>query len=220
MCKQQENKIACVVFDLDGTLVDTSPGVIESIKYAAKTLNYPKLSQEQLLSFIGPSLKTSFARCYGCNDSEADRLTDTYRAHYRQGSLLNARPYDGIIELCEELVNAGMLLKVATGKPQGFAEQILRHFGFERYFSVICGADMQGKLSKADLIRSCVKELDLSGCVMVGDTEHDAKGAAEAGISFIGVSYGFGNLKEMLNYPHIGLADNPWDVLQIIREIN
>ena len=220
MCKQQANKISCVVFDLDGTLVDTSPGIIESIKYASKKLNYPKLSQEQLLSFIGPSLKASFTRCYGCNDSEADRLTDTYRAHYRQGSLLNARPYDGIIKLCEELVNAGIQLKVATSKPQEFAEQILRHFGFERYFSVICGADMQGKLSKADLIRSCVKELDLSGCVMVGDTEHDAKGAAETGISFIGVSYGFGNLKEMLNYPHIGLAESPLDVLQIIREIN
>ena len=78
---------------------------------------------------------------------------------------------------------------------------------------------MQGKLSKADLIRSCIKQFDLSACVMVGDTEHDAKGAAEAGISFIGVSYGFGNLKEMLNYPHIGLAGNPLDVLQIIREI-
>lgn len=220
MCKQRATKIACVVFDLDGTLVDTSPGIFESIKYAAKKLNYPKLSREQLLSFIGPSLKASFTRCYGCNDSDADRLTNIYRAHYREGSLLNARPYDGIIEMCEELVNAGIQLKVATSKPQEFAEQILRHFGFERYFSVICGADMQGKLSKADLIRLCVKEFDLSECVMVGDTEHDAKGAAEAGISFIGVSYGFGNLKEMLYYSHIGIAGNPLDVLQIIQEIN
>lgn len=216
MYKKQTDFLKCVVFDLDGTLVDTSPGIIESIMFALQEQNYPNLSQEQLLSFIGPPLKASFIRCCECDDKDAVRLTDTYRKHYRQGALLNAKPYNGIIELCEELSNAGIQLAVATSKPQEFAEQILCHFGFKRYISVIRGADMQGQLSKADLIRLCVKGYDLSACVMVGDTEHDAKGAAEAGISFIAVSYGFGNLKEMLNYAHIGLANNPMDILQII----
>ena len=99
MCKKRVTDIKCVVFDLDGTLVDTSPGIIESVKYAVKEFNYPVLTQEQLLSFIGPPLKTSFIRCCGCDDSVAERLTETYRTYYRQGAILNARLYDGIIEL-------------------------------------------------------------------------------------------------------------------------
>lgn len=216
MRKMRVENLKCAVFDLDGTLVDTSPGIIESVEYAITELHYPELSQEQMLSFIGPPLKTSFTRCCGCDGSEADRLTDIYRKHYRQGALLNAKLYDGIMELCKELNKAGIQIAVATSKPQVFAEQILQHFGFERYISVIHGADMQGKLTKADLIRLCIREYDLSNCVMIGDTEHDAKGAAEVGISFIAVSYGFGNLKEMLKYTNIGLADSPMDILQII----
>ncbi len=217
MEKLRIEKLKCVVFDLDGTLVDTSPGIIDSVKYSVKMMNYPKLSQDQLLSFIGPSLKSSFIRCCGCNSIEADKLTDMYRKHYRDGSLLNAKPYDGSIELCKELTNEGIRIAVATSKPQEFAEQILYHFGFEHYISVIHGADMKGKLTKTDLIRMCVKEYALSTCVMVGDTEYDAEGSEKAGIPFIAVNYGFGNLKIMLRYTHIGIADSPFDVLRIIR---
>ena len=216
MCKKRVTDIKCVVFDLDGTLVDTSPGIIESVKYAVKEFNYPVLTQEQLLSFIGPPLKTSFIRCCGCDDSVAERLTETYRNYYRQGAILNARLYDGIIELLKELYNADIQLTVATSKPQTFAEQIIFHFGLERYLSAIRGADIYGKLTKADLISQCVKDFDLSGCIMVGDTVYDAKGAEETGISFIAVSYGFGNLKEIKACRHVGVAQTPLDLLKML----
>ncbi len=209
-----------VIFDLDGTLVDTSSGIIESVEFAVTKLKHPKLSQEQILSFIGPPLKSSFIRCFGCDETEADRLTNEFRQYYRQGALLHAKPYDGIMELCYQLCNSGIQITVATSKPQAYAEQILRYFGFERYISVIHGADEKGTLSKADLIRMCIRGLDLSSCVMVGDTEHDAKGAVEVGISFIAVSYGYGNPKEMLKYTHIGLANTPLEILHIIRGKN
>ena len=77
----------CVIFDLDGTLLDTSPGIMESVRYAAEKLGYPELNAAQLRSFIGPPLTDSFQRCYGCGEDEAWRLTAAYREHYREGAL-------------------------------------------------------------------------------------------------------------------------------------
>ena len=215
------NTIQCVIFDLDGTLLDTSPGITESVRYAAEKLGYPALSEDQLLSFIGPPLKDSFMRCYGSGESQAEALTAAYREHYREGALLNAKPYAGIPELLTELERRGIYSAVATSKPQVFSEQILRHFGLDRLFRVIHGADLEGKLKKADLIRLSVADTAVSydQCVMVGDTEHDAKGAKDTGVPFIGVSYGFGNPDEMLRYPCIGFADKPMDVLRILEEV-
>ena len=206
----------CVIFDLDGTLVDTSPGIMESVRFAAEKHNYPHLTDNQLRTFIGPPLTGSFMRCYGCNDEEVKKLTDAYREHYREGALLNAKPYDRIFELCTELEKHGYRLAVATSKPQAFSERILYHFGFA--FPIICGADLEGKLKKADLIRLCVTKAGADRAFMIGDTEHDARGAREAGVPFIAVSYGFGNPDEMMRYPHIGVAGSPMDVLQILKE--
>ena len=207
-----------MIFDLDGTLLDTSLGIMESIRYASAKLGYPELPMEQLLTFIGPPLTDSFMRCYGCDKEKADLLTAAYREHYREGALLNAKPYDGILDVCRQLKERGLRLAVATSKPQMFSEQILHHFGFDGYMTEIHGADLEGRLSKTDLIRLCVGNSDPSDCIMVGDTEHDARGAMEASVPFIGVSYGFGNLKEMKQYPMIGVAKAPSDILRIIQE--
>jgi phosphoglycolate phosphatase len=158
----------------------------------------------------------SFKRCYGCSEEEARALTAAYREHYSKGELLHARPYDGIFELCEELKNAGFQLALATSKPQVFSEGILAHFGFD--FPIMHCADLEGKLSKADLIRQCVIDSGAEMVFMIGDTKYDAKGAMEANVPFIAVTYGFGNQEEMLQYPHIAVADTPLEVLGIIME--
>ena len=212
--------LKAAIFDLDGTLLDTSPGILECVRCVADQQGYPSLPLDQLLTFIGPPLKNSFMRCYGCSEEEADRLTAAYRAHYREGALLHAEPYAGIYEVCDALKANGITLAVATNKPNVFSERILRHFGFDRYLSEIRGVDMAGKLSKADLIRLCVESAgdgDPAKCVMIGDSEYDAKGANEAGVPFIGVSYGFGNIDEMERYPCIGIAATPLEILGIIR---
>ena len=214
------NTVQCVIFDLDGTLLNTSPGIMESVRYAAEKLGYPPLTEEQLLSFIGPPLKDSFVRCYDCAMPQAEELTAAYREHYREGALLNAKPYDKIRELLTELERRNICSAVATSKPQAFSEQILRHFDLSRFFRVIHGSDLEGKLKKSDLIRLCAEDTGAlyNQCVMIGDTEHDARGANDAGVPFIGVSYGFGNRDNMLRYPYIGLADMPMDVLRILDE--
>ncbi len=208
------------IFDLDGTLLDTSPGILESVRYAAEKLGYPPLPQEQLLTFIGPPLKDSFMRCWGCDEEEAERLTAAYREHYRGGALLYAEPYEGIAGVLGALRQAGMQLAVATNKPQAFSERILRHFELDRCFHVIHGADFEGHLTKADLIRLCAADLGTApgDCVMVGDTAHDARGAEEAGVPFLAVTYGFGFRRgEGVSFPYIGIADTPSELREFLN---
>ena len=101
-----------------------------------------------------------------------------------------------------------------------YAEQILRNFELDRFFRVIHGEDLEGKLKKSDLIRLCAEDTGVpcEQCVMIGDTEYDARGAKGAGVPFIGVGYGFGDRDEMLRCPCNGFADKPMDVLQILDE--
>ena len=208
----------CVIFDLDGTLIDTSPGIFESIVYSTEKLGYTRLSQSQLDSFIGPPIRDSFLRCYACDEAEANLLTAAFREQYLGGAMYNAVPYEGIIELCRKLKESGSRIAVATNKPQSASEKVLRHFGFGQYLSHVHCADAAGIVKKSDLIGACVNdaETDLSQCVMIGDTEHDAKGAMEAGVPFLAVSYGFGSIEDMMKYPHIGIADKPADIYGIL----
>ncbi len=209
-----------VLFDLDGTLLDTREGILESIKHAAKELGYRELSLEEQLSFVGPPIQKSFMDHYGCDKEEAQRAADIFRAFYSTQTLLMASPYDGIYELCEGLKENGIKMAVATYKREDYALTLLKHFRFHEYCEVMHGADGENVLKKEDIVRMCIEELGArkEECVLIGDTDNDAKGAAAAGIPFIAVTYGFGfkNEKDVSAYPFIGVAADPMGVLPII----
>jgi phosphoglycolate phosphatase len=163
----------------------------------------------------------SYTHAYGCSEEEARELIAAYREFYGVDALLHVDPYDGIYDLCQGVIDLGLKAAVATNKAQVYADRILQHFGFDKYMTVIHGADMKSKLGKPDLIKLAAKDCgaDLPECVMVGDTEFDAKGAEEAGVPFLAVTYGFANMDEMLKYPNIGTADSPAEVLDMIRKM-
>ena len=199
------------IFDLDGTLLDTTQGVIECVENAAKELGFPKKDMSELITFIGPPLQDSFPRVYGCDKDKADEATAIFRKYYSGGLMYHAKPYDGILEQCEHLKDAGVLLAVATYKKEEYALDLLKHFGFDQYLDVIRGADKDNHLTKKDIIELCVKEAGVSKkeSVLIGDTLFDAKGASEADIDFIAVTYGFGfhNPADFAEYPYIGVAE-------------
>ena len=187
-------KIKNVIFDLDGTLLDTGRGIIESVEHTIGVMGLSKLSGEELRSCVGPPLKRSFMNTCGCTEETANEAVRTFRAYYQEGAVLHAEHYPGITELCSELKNRGIKLGVATNKPNRFAVALIENFGLEPYFSCVKGADEAGKLSKTDLIRSCMQEIGAteSDTVLIGDTDNDAAGAEQAGIGFIAVTFGFG----------------------------
>lgn len=213
--------IKAVVFDLDGVLLDTSKGVIESAKYAAKMLGYEDLSANDWLTFVGPPIQDSFKKYFGCSDVEAQKAADIFRGYYKEKALFNAEPYEGIFGLCASLQKAGIGMAVATYKREDYAVKLLQHFGFDKYFRPMHGADNDNKLRKSDIVEMCISEMGIGKehVVMVGDTEHDAIGAEKSGINFIGVTYGFGfkEIIDLKNYGHIGIAGRPMEILGIIR---
>lgn len=209
-----------VIFDLDGTLLDTREGIVESARYAAKTLGYPELPRETMLSFIGPPIQQSFMTHYGCDPHTAQEAANLFRTYYKEKALLKAVPYAGIYDLCGTLKSWGINMAVATYKREDYALTLLRHFHFHEYCAVMHGADGDNRLKKRDIIQLCLQELTAlrAESVLVGDTVQDAAGAEEAGIPFLAVTYGFGfhGEKDIAGFAHIGTAQEPGDIADVL----
>ena len=211
-----------VIFDLDGTLIDTGEGVAASAAYAAEQLGLPALSQEALKSFVGPPLRQSFIRHYGLDEAGVQEAVRAFRAYYSEHGLLRAAPYDGMLALCERLQAAGVRMGVATYKREDYALRLLHHFGFDRCLSPICGADAANTLTKADILHKCqaLMQTAPADCVLIGDTAHDAQGAAAAGTPFLAVTYGFGfrTAADADEYPCIGTAASPAEIYDLVMQ--
>ena len=137
-------KFRNVIFDLDGTLLDTSAGIIESVLYTVGKMNLKPLSEPELRSFIGPPLRRSFKEICGCAEDEASEAVRVFRAFYQAGAVLHASPYDGMEKLCRTLSEAGVRTGAATNKPERFASALIVNFGLDRYIHPVFGADENG----------------------------------------------------------------------------
>lgn len=207
------------IFDVDGTLLDTTEGVLAAVSYTIKAAGIPEIDGNTLLTFIGPPIQESFIRVYGVTKERAQELATMFRNRYKDYELLKAKPYEGIYEAMNHISAKGVGIAVATYKRQDYAETILRHFGFDRYSDVLYGADHENKLKKMDIIKLCLKDMgitDPADAVMIGDSGHDAEGAGQLGMDFIGVTYGFDfrTKEDVFAYPAIGYADMPAQLCQ------
>ena len=184
-----------VIWDVDGTLLDTREGLVAAYRYALDVLKLPAKSDEKICSYIGPTPQTVFKTRFGLNDEPAQQAANIFRERYKTHDLLKAHVYDGVYDVMERLQKNNVKQAIATNKRQDYATEICQHFGFDKYCFPIVGADNENKLTKADLIRRCLETLNvtnLSEAVMIGDTQCDKTAAETVGIDFIGVNYGFG----------------------------
>lgn len=187
-------KYSCVIFDLDGTLMDTSIGVLKSVKYTINQMKFEELTDDELKSFIGPPIQHSFKQKYSLDDDKTNEAAIIFRNAYKEKYLYDATIFAGIIELLSYLRKNNILTMIATYKREDYTLMLLEHFELVKHFDFIKGSDMEGKLTKADIVNLCIDESgeDKNKIVLVGDTYHDAIGAKEAGIDFVAVTYGFG----------------------------
>lgn len=182
-----------IIFDLDGTLLDTSEGIFNSVRYAEKKMGLLPVSAEKLSLFAGPPPTAMYKKVYGLDDTAARKAAFYHREYSIEKAVYQAVPYIGMDILLTRLREKGCQLAVATLKRQDVAEKILGICGFRQYFNLIAGMDGQENFTKALIIETIVEKLGTKkSALMIGDTVFDETGAKEAGIDFLGVSYGFG----------------------------
>lgn len=212
-------KYRSVLFDLDGTLADTSEGVYESVRYASKKLGLKEADEALLKKFIGPPLQVTFAKEYGLSERSINEAVKAFREFYGREGVYMCRAYEGMDGLLHKLRRAGFKVGTATYKREDYAVNLLRKkFTFE--FDTVRGADAEGKLTKAEISLMAVKDMgaSVSETLLVGDSSFDAEGAAAAGMDFAAVTYGFG-FKEKPDadkYPNIGCCGSVKELEELL----
>lgn len=198
-----DTKYDILLFDLDGTLTDPGIGITNSVAYALKKQGISVADRSELYKFIGPPLLDSFQNYYGMSTEQAETAIRDYREYFSDKGLYENELYDGMKELLQKLCDAGKTLIVATSKPEEFARLILEHFELTPYFSCIAGASMDNsRTHKASVIEYALEKCQITDkcrVVMIGDREYDIFGAKKCGLDSIGVLYGYGSQKELLN---------------------
>lgn len=187
-------KYKLVLFDLDGTLMDTSKGVLEAVKYTIKTMNLSALPDDLIKSFIGPPIEVSFEKYYHLPSEKVEEAAKTFREIYKKKFLFNAEIYPGMVEVLVKIRNLGYKVGVATNKRESYTLKLLEHFDLKKRFDIIYGSDEKGRLGKKEIISKCMEEAGVNAAetVMLGDTDSDAGAAETLGVDFIAVTYGFG----------------------------
>jgi phosphoglycolate phosphatase len=189
-----------IFFDLDGTLTDPKPGITRSIQYALRRLDRAMPSEDELTWCIGPPLRASLQKLLG-GDELADRALALYRERFADIGLYENEIYPGIADILAALAASRRRLFVATSKPHIYAERIIAHFGLAGRFERVFGSELDGtRADKTELLRDALRatDVDPSRATMIGDRSHDMIGARNNGMTAIGVLYGYGSQKELV----------------------
>src|SRR3954468_7507541 len=210
-----------VLFDLDGTLVDSSPGIHASVRVATADLGRPAPPPAHLGAMGGPPLQDGFAVVFGLAGADVDRAVAAYRAHYAAGAMLEAPPYDGIPDLLDALLADGATLAVTTSKPEPFAVRILAHVGLLDRFASVHGATLDGAVRHKEQVvaAALARHPDGAGAVLVGDRAQDVLGAAAQGLPCIGAGWGPAEDGELERAGAASVAATPADVVDALAEI-
>lgn len=189
-----------IIFDFDGTIYDSGPGVTKSARYALESFGIKVESLEDLRPFNGPPLWNSFMEFYGFDWDKADKAVDKYREYYNIHGKMDGEIYKGIPELLRELKNAGKIVQLATSKSEKYFPELLELLHIEDCFDFYAGSTEDGsRSSKEDVLAYALKQSGIANpdeAVMIGDRKFDVIGAKMFGIDSIGILYGYGSYEE------------------------
>ncbi len=189
-----------VLFDLDGTLIDSEAGILNSVKYALDNMGIEIPAYKVLKQFIGPPLIYSFTTFIGLSEEEGVRAVALYRENYAPRGMYEFTLYPGVETMLKKLTASGRRCYLATSKPEVYAAEMLKKAGIDGYFSGVVGSLIpSGRDDKAEVIGYLLEKEGISPeeTVMVGDRFYDIEGAHKVGVCAIGVTYGFGSEKEL-----------------------
>lgn len=208
-----------ILFDLDGTLTDSKPGITKGVQHALSSFGIRESDPDRLEKYIGPPLLDSFMKIHGFSEEKAKQAITTYREYYTTKGILEHEIYKGVPEMLQTLRKAGKRLYIATSKPTPFAEKMLRENNLDTLFMGIFGSYLDGRrTAKEEVIGAVMEEnsLSMNETVMVGDRSHDVEGAKKNGIQVIGVLYGYGSRKEFTESNADLIVENVDELIRIL----
>lgn len=189
-----------LLFDLDGTLSDSAPGILAALRQAFVDVGAPPLDDATGRRLLGPPFHQSLPPLLG-DARLVEEVIARYRAHYGAGLMFQTTAYDGIADVLTAAHRSGTRLAVATSKPEPYAVPIVERLGLLDVFETVCGDDLHaGRGTKAQVIGEALRRLsvtDPTGVVMVGDRSHDVAGAHAHGIPCIGAAWGYAAAGEL-----------------------
>ena len=211
-----------VIFDIDGTLLDTTQGIRCSVNYVTNKFSLKQLTDVELKDFLSYSpITASFSNVCKTDEKMSQMCGSEFISIYKQKFLHLAQVYGGIMDLLKYLKDNHYKLGVATYKNEENAKIMLSKLKLDKYFDKICGATDDKNRTKKEILADCINQLDLDykNCIFIGDSSADAKASQELKVSYIGVTYGFGfkNEKEVKQYNPIFIANTTKEILEFIK---
>jgi len=210
----------CILFDLDGTIVDSAPGIIASLAFTFEKMGKPIPGPTEMLAFVGPPILDSFRDLAHLDPAESATALAIYRENYLEIGVHDSTPFEGVGEVLRAIHESPIPLSLATSKPELPATLILEHLNLARFFDIITGASAdEVRSAKKDVVEEALKRLeamgaDISRPVLVGDRKHDVEGAAAHGVPTIFVTWGYGSVAEQVGT--VAVAESPADLIPLL----
>jgi len=215
------SKFKHIFFDLDGTLTESAPGIISSVRYSLEKFDIKDQTDAQLQRFIGPPLTVSYQDYYNFSLEDAFKAMGFYREYYAVKGIFENALYDGIPEMLKVLKEKGYQLYIATSKPEVYMKKIIAHFGIDSYFADVSGGDLEEKHNeKWMIVDTLIQRNNLKNAVengevlMIGDRKHDILGARKNNIPTCGVLWGYGSLEEFEEFNADFVSEKVTDLIK------
>lgn len=213
-----------ILFDLDGTLIDSSEGIIKCVLYTLDFYGIKEPDTAKLYRFIGSPLSESFERYYGFSHEKAYEAVQKYRERYNKTGIFECKLYPGVEKCIRTLKEQGYRIGMASSKPEVSCRRILEHFGILPLFDDVVGATFDGtRDKKSEILKEVMRRwshIPKSEMCLIGDTMFDVNGAKELGIFCIAVSYGFGDVEEMKAAGVAGMCDSLEQLPELLRKLH
>ncbi|WP_372467810.1 HAD hydrolase-like protein [Microbacterium maritypicum] len=195
---------SCVLWDVDGTIIDASVGILRRLNVALTHFGRPAPTREELVHWIGPPMFQSFQDQAGMTPEESREAVTFYRTLGKaDGYTTDVATYPGVTDLIHELAAAGIPQATASSKPEHQVDALVDHFGLRPSFLTTVGAtpDEATLASKTDIVAEALRRLrelraDTSRPVLIGDRHHDVDGGKANGVPVIFVGWGFSDAHE------------------------
>lgn len=211
-----------ILFDLDGTLTDSRPGILEGVAYAMTEVGYPITADKVTTNVIGPPIADCLRAYYGFSVEEANRALAIYREYYKKGALFNNNLYEGVIPMLKALKEKGLSLYLATGKPLCFSVPICERFGIAPFMTDFFATGLDGSYGDkpsllAHILQTC--NLKAEDGVMVGDRRYDMEGASANRMDSVGVLWGYGDREELQSAGATYFAKDAKELTEILLSL-